>query len=58
MVGEMNGKATSGFLREADENCALLGYSAASSGNSLPTFRDNLSVPFSNVKDKKMSVRS
>ena len=26
----------------ADENCALLGYYAASSSNSLPTFRDNL----------------
>jgi len=35
----------SGFRREVDENCALLGYYAASSGNSLPTFRDNLSVP-------------
>jgi hypothetical protein len=38
---------TSGFRREVDENCALLGYYAASSGNFLPTFRDNLSVPFS-----------
>ena len=36
----------SGFCREVAENCALLGYYAASSGNSLPTFRDNLSVPF------------
>ena len=26
------------------QNCAPLGYYAASSGNSLPTFRDNLSV--------------
>jgi len=26
------------------ENCALQGYYAASSGNFLPTFRDNLSV--------------
>jgi hypothetical protein len=33
------------FRREIDENCALLGYYAASSGNSLPTFRDNISVP-------------
>jgi hypothetical protein len=54
MVGEMNGKATSNFRREVDENCALLGYYAASSGNFLPTFRDNLSVPFSSVKDKKV----
>jgi hypothetical protein len=34
----------SGFRREADENCALLDCYAASSGNSLPTFRDNLSI--------------
>ena len=32
-------------------NCALLGYYAASSGNSLSTFRDNLSVPFSTPED-------
>ena len=35
----------SGFRREVDENCALLGYYAASNGNSLPTLRDNRSVP-------------
>ena len=35
----------SGFRREVDENCALLGYYAACSSNSLPTFQDNLSVP-------------
>jgi len=29
----------SGFHREVDGNCALLVYYAASSGNSLPTFR-------------------
>ena len=34
-----------GFHPEVDENCALLGSYAASSGNSLPTFRDNISVP-------------
>jgi hypothetical protein len=33
------------------ENCALPGYYAASSGNVLPTFRDNLSVPSSWVKN-------
>ena len=27
------------------ENCALLAYGAASSGNSLPTFRDSLTAP-------------
>ena len=36
----------SGFRRKADENCAFLDYYAASSGNSLPTFRHNLSVPY------------
>ena len=39
----------SGFLLLA-ESCALLGYYAASGRNSLPTFRDNLSVPSSGVK--------
>jgi hypothetical protein len=34
-----------------EENCALLGYYAASSGNSLPFFRDNLSAPSSRVED-------
>ena len=33
----------SGFPRDEDENCCLMGCHAASSG-SLPTFRDNLSV--------------
>ena len=42
--------ASSGFRREVDENWALLGYYAAS-GNFLMTFRDNLSVPSSEVKN-------
>jgi len=33
-----------GFRHEADENRALLEYYAASSGNFLPTFRDDLPV--------------
>jgi len=32
------------------ENCAFLGYFAASSGNSLSTFRNKLSVPSSRVR--------
>jgi len=40
----------SGFRREVDENCALLGCYAVSSGNFLAKFRDNLSVPSSGVK--------
>jgi hypothetical protein len=35
-----------GFGREIDENCALLGYYAASSGNLLTTLQNNLSVPY------------
>jgi hypothetical protein len=34
----------SGFRRDVDGICALLGYYAASSGNPLLTFRDNISV--------------
>jgi hypothetical protein len=37
----------SDFRRDVDEICALMGYYAASCGNCLPTFRDNLSVPSS-----------
>ena len=39
----------SDFRRELHENCDLLGYYAASSGNFLPLFRDNLSVPSSGI---------
>jgi hypothetical protein len=38
----INTTRIAGFRREADENCGLLSYYAASSGNLLPTFRDNL----------------
>jgi hypothetical protein len=41
----------SGFRREVGENCAFPGYYAASSGNSLPTFLVDLSVPSSGVKN-------
>jgi len=41
----------SGFRREVDENCAILGCYAASIGNFLLTFRDNLQVPSSRDKD-------
>jgi hypothetical protein len=40
----------SGFRRDVDEICGLLGYYTASRGNYLPTFRDNVSVPSSRVK--------
>ena len=39
----------SGFFHIVDENCALMGYYAASSGNFLQKFRDSLPVPSSRV---------
>ena len=41
----------SGFRCKLDENCAVLGYYAASSDNSLRTFQDKLSVPSSMGKN-------
>jgi len=38
------------LLREVDEMSVLLDYYAAYSGNSLPMFRDNLSVTYSKVQ--------
>ena len=46
----------SSFHRDVDEICALLGYYAAQSGNSVPTFRDNISVPSSRVKKSKKTL--
>jgi len=43
----------SGFRRNIDENCAILSYYTVSSGNSLPTFRDSLSVPWSRDKNPR-----
>jgi hypothetical protein len=40
----------SGLRCDVDEICYLLGYDAASCGNCLPTFRDDVSVPSSTVK--------
>jgi len=37
----------SGFRLDVYENSVLLGYYVARSFNYLPTFRDNLSVPYS-----------
>jgi hypothetical protein len=38
------------------EICTLLGYNTVSSGNPLPMFRDNVSVPSSRVKGSKNST--
>jgi len=46
----------SGFHGEVDENCAPLGYYAARNDNSLPTVRDNLSVPSSNVMNPFLAL--
>jgi len=48
----------SGFSLETDEKCALQGYYAASSGNFLPTFRDNLSLPYLGAENPKWSLLS
>jgi len=44
-------RENSDFRREVDDNRLLLGYYATSSVNSVPTFRDNISVPSSKVND-------
>jgi len=38
----------SGYRREEDEICVVLGYFVAYGGNSLSTFRNNLSVTLEN----------
>ena len=48
--------AISGFRRDAHDVWALLICYAACSGTSLPTFRDNLSVPSSGAKKSKMKA--
>jgi hypothetical protein len=45
----------SGFHHNTDKICALLGYYAAYSANSLPMFQDNLLVPTSKVKISKFA---
>jgi hypothetical protein len=47
------GSVISGFHSDVDKICALLRYDAASSDDILPTFRDNVSVPSSRVKNSK-----
>jgi hypothetical protein len=43
----------SGFRRDADVICTLLGYYATLSDISVPTFQNNRSVPSSRVKKSK-----
>jgi len=42
------------FQRDVVACCTLVGYYAASSDNSLSTFRDNLSIPSSRVKNSRI----
>jgi len=49
-------KGVSGFHSEVDENFVRLNYYAASSENSSPTFRDNLSVTSSRVKNPFLTL--
>ena len=44
------------FRPEGDESCAVLGYYVASSGNYLPTFRDNLSAQSWRLKNTRRSL--
>jgi len=44
------------FRREADENHALLGYYAVSSGNFLPTFRDIFRVQDLTLKTEPIAL--
>jgi hypothetical protein len=40
----------SGFRRNGDEICALLGYYTTPNANTFPTFRDNVSLPSSRAR--------
>ena len=51
-------RVISGHRREVDENNDRLVYDAASSGNLLPTFRDNLSVTSLRVNGSKSLPRN
>jgi hypothetical protein len=60
--GDELSRSRSGFFISGKEplipeDCALLGYYAASSGIFLPTFRDNLTVPSSRDHDPWSSWR-
>jgi hypothetical protein len=46
----------SGFRRDVDEICGLLGNYTASCGNYLPTFQDNVSVPSPQVKSPSTDI--
>ena len=53
MIGQIRNAFLSDEIKIQLENCALLGHYAASSGNLLRTFQDNLSFQFSEAKNLK-----
>ena len=55
-MGSRENCVTSGFHRELNKNCALLGHYAANSNNSSLTFRDNLSVRNPQVNNPEFST--
>jgi hypothetical protein len=50
--------AISSFRHNFDYICAILGYYAASKGNTLRTFRDDVSISFSRIKKSLSSWTS
>jgi len=48
----------SAFRRRENEICALLASNAAQIGSLLPTFQDNLSVPYSRAKQSNNTVNT
>lgn len=46
------------FCLDVYETRALLGYYAAYSGNFIPTFRDNLTVPSPRVRKSKKNIHT
>jgi hypothetical protein len=51
----LDGSLISGFRRDVDVICGLLGDYTASCGNYLPTLRVNVSVPSSRVEIQEVT---
>jgi len=45
-----------GFGRYVNGICALLGYYTAYSGNSIPNFRDKLSLPYASILETVIDI--
>jgi hypothetical protein len=55
-AGCSTGSVGTGVKRKSDEICALLGFYVAYIGRLSQTFLDNLSVPYSTVKQTKKNA--